>query len=118
VSVTLIEPTAVDTPFAEHAGNVTDKEPRLPTPRVDPKDVAAAILAAAETPTREKTVGATALLNTLTAKLFPSLGDKMSAKRAAEMHYDEPPRHPPDGTLHQPGERAGTAGRTHGREPK
>jgi short-subunit dehydrogenase len=120
VSVTLIEPTAVDTPFPEHARNVTDKEPRLPTPRVEAKDVAAAILAAAETPTREKTVGGTALMNTLVAKLFPSLADKMGPKRVDQMHYDEPPRHPP-GTLNEPGERAGTAGRTHGaggREPK
>jgi short-subunit dehydrogenase len=120
VSVTLIEPTAVDTPFAEHARNVTDKEPRLPPPRVEPKDVAEAILAAAESPTREKAVGTMSLLNTTMAKLIPGVADKLAAKRVDQMQYDEPPRNPA-GTLDQPGERAGTAGRTHGsggREPK
>lgn len=113
VSVTLIQPTAVDTPFPQHARNVMDKEPKLPTPQIDPADVAAAILTAAETPTRDKTVGAMSLVNTMMAKIAPGLGDTMAAKQADRMQYDEPPRNP-DGALHRPSEETGVAGQTHG----
>src|SRR5437879_8305819 len=40
VSITLIQPTAVDTPFDEHARNYMDKEADLPTPMIDPQKVA------------------------------------------------------------------------------
>lgn len=103
VSITLIQPTAVDTPFPEHARNYMPLEPKLPTPQIDPEQVAEAILKAAEDPTRHAKVGAMATLNTATAKLFPSLGDKMSAKQAERQQYDEPPRDP-EGTLYKPGE--------------
>jgi short-subunit dehydrogenase len=113
ISVTLIQPTAVDTPFPEHARNYTRNEPRLPTPRVDPRDVAEAILDAAVNPTRTKKVGAMSTVNTAVAKYAPALGEKLSAARIGELEYDEPSRHP-EGTLFQPGEATETAGRTHG----
>ena len=69
VSITLIQPTAVDTPFPQHARNYMDKEPKLPTPMIDPQQVADAILEAAVKPTRAKKVGAMAMLNTTMAKL-------------------------------------------------
>jgi short-subunit dehydrogenase len=110
VSITLVQPTAVDTPFPEHAGNYMPKEPKLPTPQVDPEDVAAAILKAATNPTHDVRVGATAKLNTMLSKLAPSLADKASASYVARQRRDEPP-HDPEGTLYKPGE----SGRTHGR---
>ena len=109
VSITLIQPTAVDTPYPQHARNYMDQEPKLPTPQIDPEKVAEAILKAAVKPQRDVKVGTTAHLNTLTAKLAPSLGDKMSAKQADRQQRNEPPRHP-DGTLYRPGE----SGQTHG----
>ena len=39
VAITLIQPTAVDTPFPQHARNYMDKEPKLPTPQIDPETV-------------------------------------------------------------------------------
>jgi short-subunit dehydrogenase len=113
ISITLIQPTAVDTPFPEHARNYTAGEPRLPTPRVEPKDVAEAILDAAVNPTATKKVGLMATVNTAMAKVAPSLAAKMSAKRIGELEYDEPPRRP-EGTLFRSGESLKTAGRTHG----
>jgi short-subunit dehydrogenase len=112
VSITLIQPTAVDTPFPEHARNYMPLEPKLPTPQIDPEDVAEAILKAAEDPTRDAKVGGMATLNTAAAKLFPSLGDKMSAKQASRQQYDEAPRDP-EGTLYKPGE----TGRKRGLKP-
>src|SRR6478752_6972101 len=120
VSITLIQPTAVNTPFPQHARNYQDKEPKLPDPMIDPKDVAAAILSAAETPTRADRVGTTAVINTIAAKFAPGLADKMAAKQVDRQHYDERPRDP-DGALYRPSESTGVAAQTRGTggvEPK
>ncbi len=109
VSITLIQPTAVDTPFAQHAKNYLDQEAALPTPMIDPQQVADAILSAAVKPTRDVRVGLMAKINTTVSTLAPGLADKMSAKQADKMHYEEHPRNP-DGALHAPAE----AGQTHG----
>ncbi|HVL14585.1 MAG TPA: SDR family oxidoreductase [Gemmata sp.] len=113
VSVTLIQPTAVDTPFPQHARNYMDREPKLPSSPIEPARVAEAILGAAENPTREKRVGLMAKVNTTMATLAPGLADRMAASQATKMQYDEPPRRP-EGTLNQPGEATGVAGRTRG----
>jgi NAD(P)-dependent dehydrogenase (short-subunit alcohol dehydrogenase family) len=113
VSITLIQPTATNTPFPQHARNYMDKEPKLPAPLDDPEDVAEAILAAATHPTRSKKVGAMSKVNTVTAKIAPKLGDKIAAKQADRQQYDESPRHP-GGTLDRAGELVGATGRIHG----
>jgi short-subunit dehydrogenase len=113
VSITLIQPSATNTPFPQHARNYMDREPKLPTPLDDPEDVAKAILHAAVKPTRNKKVGGMSKVNTATAKLAPKLGDKMSAKQADRQQRDEAPRHP-EGTLDQSSELVGTAGQVHG----
>ncbi|HEY1190386.1 MAG TPA: SDR family oxidoreductase [Gemmata sp.] len=120
VSVTLIQPGATDTPFPQHARNVTDREPKIPDPQDDPQHVAEAILAAAEAPTREKKVSASATLNATLAKVAGGVVDILAGKRVPDMHYDEPPRNP-EGALYQSSEAAGVAGRvrgTGGKEPK
>jgi short-subunit dehydrogenase len=120
VSITLIQPTATDTPFPQHAKNYQDKEAKLPTPMIDPQAVADAILDAAVNPTRAKKVGTMAKVNTGVSKFMPGIGDKMSAKQVDRQHYDERPRDP-DGALNKPSEETTVAGQTHGpggREPK
>jgi NADP-dependent 3-hydroxy acid dehydrogenase YdfG len=109
VSITLIQPTAVDTPFDLHGKNYMDKEANLPTPMIDPEQVADAILGAAVKPTRDAKVGAMAKVNTFVAKNLPGLGDRMSAKQSEKLHRDQAPRDP-EGTLHKPGE----GGQVHG----
>lgn len=110
VSITLIQPTATDTPFPQNARNYMDKEPKLPDPLDKPEDVADAILDAAVTPTRSKKVGAMSKVNTFVAKVAPGVGDKMAAKQADRQQYDERPRDP-DGALFKPSE---TGGQVHG----
>jgi short-subunit dehydrogenase len=109
VSITLIQPTAVDTPFDEHARNYMDKEPNLPTPMIEPEQVADAILKAATKPTPNIKVGMMSKVNAFVAKNLPSLGERMAVKQAEKLHRDEPPRNP-EGTLYYPGE----SGHTHG----
>ena len=112
VSITLVQPTAVDTPYPQHAKNYMDHEPKLPSPKIDPYKVARAIVNAAEHHVRDVTVGAMAKMNTTVAKLVPKLGDALSAMYKDKQHYDEPPRNP-QGTLDQPGE----SGRVYGSGP-
>ena len=112
VSITLIQPTAVDTPFPQHARNYMDKEPRVPDPMIEPEKVAKAILDAAVKPTRAKRVGMMAKVNTTAAKLTPGIAEKMAAKQVKNLHYEERPRNP-DGALNRPSE-ANLAGQTHG----
>lgn len=112
VSITLIQPTAVNTPFPHNAKNYMDKEPKLPSPMIDPQRVAEAILKAATEGGRDVKVGAMAVINTTVFKLLPSLGDRMAALQAGRQQEDAPPRNP-EGTLYQ----AGHTGRIYGQPP-
>jgi short-subunit dehydrogenase len=119
VSVTLIEPSAVDTPFPQHARNYMDREPKLPGMMLEPRQVAEANLSAAENPTRVKRVGTMTKVNTTLSSMFPGLADRMAAKQVDQLNYAERPRHP-EGALFQPSEATGVIGRTSGtggREP-
>jgi short-subunit dehydrogenase len=113
VCVTLIQPTAVDTPYPEHARNYLGREPKLPSPRIDPRRVAEAILGAATRPERDIKVGAMSKLNTAASNLVPGLADWMATRQVSTQCYDAPPIRP-EGTLY----RAGEAGRIRGRPPE
>lgn len=73
ISVTLIKPSGIDTPIAQHAANHVDGEALIPPPVYDPALVAAAILDAAQTPRREITVGGMGRLQVLLGEHFPGL---------------------------------------------
>jgi short-subunit dehydrogenase len=118
ISITLIQPTAVNTPYPQHARNYMAEEPKLPTPQIDPEDVAKAILKAARNPERDVKVGTMSVLNTAAAKFVPAMGDKLSAKQVDRQQYEEPPRDP-EGTLYKPGESGqvhGSGGQSHAAE--
>lgn len=112
VAVTLIQPTAVNTPFPEHARNYMDNAATLPTPQIDPQQVADAILDAATTVKRDVHVGTMSLVNTMVAKWMPSLGDRLAARQADRQKLPLPPLHV-EGTLYVPGE----TGRRHAQTP-
>jgi len=110
VSITLIQPTAVDTPFDEHGKNYMEKAADLPSQgQQDPQDVADAILKAATKPTPNIKVGMMSKVNTFVAKNLPRLGERMAAGQVENFKRDEPPSDP-EGALHVPSE----DGRTHG----
>lgn len=109
VSITLIQPTAVNTPFPQHAKNYMSQEPKLPDPQIEPEKVAEAILDAAAKPTHHAKVGLQAKVNTFVANNAPRIADRMTAGYAHKQQRDEPPRNA-DGTLYIPGE----GGQTHG----
>jgi short-subunit dehydrogenase len=82
ISVTLIKPAALATPFFEHAMNYTDTEYKAPPPVYAPEEAAKAILFAARHPVRELYVGGAAPLMTLLHRLAPSLVDRYLVKTA------------------------------------
>ncbi len=109
VSIVLVQPTATDTPFPQHARNYMAQEPKLPTPLIEPARVAAAILEAATDGGRAVQVGAMSKFNSLASRLAPALAERMAARQASRQQHDLPPREP-RGTLHVPG----NSGRIHG----
>jgi short-subunit dehydrogenase len=101
VSVTLVEPSAIDTPYPEHAKNYMDVEPKHQAPVYAPELVANAILHCAAHQHRTVRVGAGAKAFTLIEKVAPALGDKFKVATTFEgSRTDEPARY--DDTLFEP----------------
>lgn len=73
ISVTLIKPSGIDTPIADHAATHVDGAALIPPPVYDPDLVADAILDAARHPRRNVTVGGIGRVQVLLATHFPGL---------------------------------------------
>ncbi len=81
ISVCLIRPTAINTPFANHAENfIPDGEPSLPSPTYHPDVVARAILHCAEYPQRDVYVGASSRIFSLLGPIAPRMLDHLGRK--------------------------------------
>ena len=76
ISVTLIKPTAIHTPFPENAKNYLPYEPQLPPPLYAPELVAEAILHCAENPKRDFFIGGMAKAHSSMALNMPRAYDK------------------------------------------
>jgi short-subunit dehydrogenase len=99
ISVTLVKPTAIHTPFPENARNYLPYEPQLPNPLYAPELVAEAILHCAENPTRDFFVGETAKLHSSMAMFAPRFGEKMNEMTIDSAQNSGKPAKPnrPDG---------------------
>jgi hypothetical protein len=102
VSVTLVRPAAIDTPFTQHARNYFEREPKLPPPVYPPKEVARAILHAAVRPKRDIFVGGASRMMTAMAHQAPRLMDWMSEKVMTKEQFRDEPARDHAGALHQP----------------
>jgi hypothetical protein len=92
VSVTLIQPAAIDTPYPEHAKSYLGVEPKHTPPVYAPEVVARAILACAERPARNVLVGGGAkVLNTI-ERFAPKMGDRFKEASAEGQRSDRPAR--------------------------
>jgi short-subunit dehydrogenase len=85
ISVTLVKPSAINTPYTEHAKSYLEHEPTVPPPVYAPELVAEAILYCAENPTRDFTVGEGGKMISLMGNLAPRLTDKAMEMSAAAM---------------------------------
>lgn len=93
VSVTLIKPGAIDTPYPHHAKNYMEAEPTVPPPVYAPEVVAETILYCAEHPERDVFAGGGGKAISMTEKYAPRLTDKVMEWTMPRMQKgDEPPR--------------------------
>jgi short-subunit dehydrogenase len=114
VSVTLIKPSAIDTPYVQHAKNLLPSEPQHPAPVYAPETVAEAILHCAEYPERDLYVGGAGKVLSEAGHHVPRLVDKvMESMMIKQQHSERPkPADRPD-SLHGPS----TDGEERGRYP-
>ncbi len=115
VSVTLVKPGAIDTPYPEHARNYMEAEPRHPHPVYTPEVVADAVLEAAEHPQRAITVGGGGRMIAMMGLLAPRLTDRvMEATMFSQQKRKSPGPLPQEDALYAP---PPTTGRTRGDQP-
>ena len=88
IVVTLVKPSAINTPFVEHARNYMDKAPALPPPVYAPEVVADAILRCAERRVREVTVGGGGRMMAVMGKMTPRTMDEYMEQTMFEQQKD------------------------------
>lgn len=118
VSISLIKPGAIDTPYPEHARSHIG-QPVHTSPVYEPELVAEAILNCATNPVREVKIGASAVLFPFMDRWFPRLQDYIMSKRFMEKgqslkHEEHDREHGNSGSLFTPPTKEGKA---HGEYP-
>ncbi|HYY57228.1 MAG TPA: SDR family oxidoreductase [Pyrinomonadaceae bacterium] len=93
VSVTLVKPGAIDTPYPHHAKNYMESEPTVPPPVYAPEVVAETILYCAEHAERDVFAGGAGKAISMSGNYAPRLTDKLMEWTMTRMQKsDEPPR--------------------------
>lgn len=102
VSVSLVKPSAINTPFPEHGKNYMAEEPALPPPMYAPEVAAEVILHCAEHPVRDIYAGARAKLHSLQGAVIPRGVDKFMEAVFFEKQKAKRPANPMDDALYHP----------------
>jgi len=114
ISVTLIKPSSIDTPYRQHAKNYLRNEPKNPWPVYAPEPVAEAILYAAENPIRDIYVGGAGRGLSVASFLAPRLTDRVMESAMFSAQKEDYPSSSPHTGLDQPSgsllERGGYSG--------
>ncbi|MFC3039985.1 SDR family oxidoreductase [Virgibacillus xinjiangensis] len=104
ISITLVHPGRIDTPYNEHAGNYMEEHPAHGGMIYPPDAIAEAILHAAEHPKRDMYVGSQAKIASLLGTLAPRLTDKVvEAYLSRTQHKNVPVESPEPNALYQAG---------------
>ena len=104
VSVTLLHPGRIDTPYNEHAQSYIEQQPAHRGMIYPPEAVAEAILHAAEHPTRDLFIGGQVKAAVVAAAIAPRLMDRvMEWHMFRSQHADRPSRPRSESGLHHPG---------------
>lgn len=102
ISVTLIKPSSIATPFPQHAKNVMDETPTLPPPLYDPMVLARSILHCAEKPQRDLYIGGGGKLLTTLGYFAPRLVDEYMQIIMMRQMRSGRPEHRDQFSLHAP----------------
>ena len=92
ISVSLIKPAAVDTPYKEHAKNYLGVKPENPPPVYSPEAVAETILYCAEHPVRDVFVGGGGKALSLLGELAPRTTDILMENTLLDIQKTEEPQ--------------------------
>lgn len=92
ISVTLIKPSAIDTPYRQHAKNLLPVEPLNPPPVYSPETVAETILYCAENSERDVYVGGGGKALAASAYYAPHLTDKLMEATMFDLQQSDQPR--------------------------
>jgi short-subunit dehydrogenase len=112
VSVTLIKPSAIATPYPQHAKNFLEEEPTNPPPIYAPELVAETILHCAQYPERDMFVGSAGKMISSMGKYAPRLSDYVTERLLADRQQTgRPPRPQDHNALNQPSGRLEERGR-------
>ncbi|MFO0574426.1 MAG: SDR family oxidoreductase [Polyangia bacterium] len=93
ISVTLIKPGAIATPYADHARNHFDVQAKNPAPLYAPELVAEAIVHCASHRKRDVVVGGTSLVFSALGVIAPRLSDRLMELTMDRMQRTEQPKH-------------------------
>ncbi|PRY14224.1 short-subunit dehydrogenase [Pontibacter ummariensis] len=110
ISVTLIKPSSINTPYPKHARNYMEHELTLPPPVYEPEEVANAILFSATHQQRDLFVGSGGKMMSSFNWRSPRMMDWLSENFLSKKELRKTPASHREGSLHQPGE----DGQTHG----
>ena len=103
IAVTLVKPSAINTPYAEHARNyLKDGVPALPPPLYAPEVVADAILRCAERPVRDIIVGGAGRVQVAMGHLAPRLTDAFMERAMFNQQKGHDRTHQAEGNLYRP----------------
>jgi short-subunit dehydrogenase len=91
VSVTLIKPGSINTPFPRHAKNYMEREATLPPPVYAPDVAARTILYCCEHPERDVFVGAGGKMIFASGTYAPRMTDRMMERNLFEMQQKDAP---------------------------
>jgi short-subunit dehydrogenase len=102
ITVTLVKPASINTPYVEHARNYMAEAPTLPPPVYAPEVVADAILRCAERRLREVTVGGGGRMLTALGRLAPRTMDVYMERAMFDQQKDKTGRVQPRDSLYRP----------------
>ncbi|MEX0655257.1 MAG: SDR family oxidoreductase [Phycisphaeraceae bacterium] len=100
VSISLIKPSSIDTPYKAHAKNLLERKPKNPPPVYAPQTVAKAILHCAQYPRRDVFVGGGGRAVAAIGWLLPRLTDLVMERTMRNLQMTDTPAEPIDREHH------------------
>ncbi len=94
ISVTLVKPSAIDTPYKNHAKDYMPVEPQNPPPVYAPETVAEAILHCATHPERDVYVGGGGKMLSTMGEYAPRVMDKVMEAAMFDLQQTDKPKSP------------------------
>jgi hypothetical protein len=102
VSVTLVKPSGINSPWTDHAKNYKPDRARVPPMVYAPETVARAVLFAAQHPRRDIVVGSSGAAIAGFSRWMPRVADRLFARVLPRLHFDRSRPSIPTDDLYSP----------------